>query len=106
MDNKEVRFAQGPPSNDDPPGARVSLATHAQVCAYLAADLKVDWQSLSWAGWPQLPYEALKKLPMLPPTPLEELRKITDPQVRRDALRARREADDAVAKEMQVAEAE
>jgi hypothetical protein len=56
-------------------------------------------RTIACAGWPQLPYEELKKLPELPPTPLDELRKIRDPQFRKDALRVRREADEASARE-------
>jgi hypothetical protein len=52
-------------------------------------------RTIACAGWPQLNYEELKKLPELPPTPLEELRKIRDPQLRKDALRVRREVDSA-----------
>ena len=101
MDNKEVIFAQGPPKNDDPPGARAHLATHAQVIAALIEE-RVDWRTLSCAGWPQLPYADLKALPEVPPTPLEELRKIRDPALRKDALRARREADEIRTKELAV----
>ena len=105
VDSKEVRFAQASPGNDDPPNARKGLATHAQVVAALAAE-HVDWRKLSCAGWPQLPYAELSKLPNLPPTPLDELRKISNPQLRKDALKARREVDDAKAKELAVTEAE
>lgn len=84
---------------------QVGLATHAQVIAALVAE-RVDWQRLTYAGWPQLPYAELKKLAELPPTPLEELRKIQDKQLRLDALRARREADEARVKESQAQEAE
>lgn len=99
VENKEVLFAQGPPKNDDAPGARANLASHAQVIEALAVE-RVDWRDLSCAGWPQLSYDELKKLPELPPTPLEELRKIRDPQLRKDAMRARREANEVRAKEM------
>lgn len=58
------------------------------------------------AGWPQLPYEQLKGLHELPPTPLEELRKIPDPALRKDALRVRREADEAREREFASTEAE
>lgn len=51
-------------------------------------------RTIEWVGWPQLPYEELKQLPQLPPTPVEELRKILDPELRRAALRAKREADE------------
>lgn len=57
-------------------------------------------REIVYAGWPQLPYDELKGLPELPPTPIEELRKIRDPQLRKDALRIRREADEAREKEM------
>jgi hypothetical protein len=56
---------------------------------------------LTVAGWPQVPYDMLKKIVNLPPTPIEELRKIRDPQLRKDALRMRREVDAAKAEEMQ-----
>ena len=79
--------------------------THAQVIAALA-DERVDWQALSCAGWPQLPYAQLKAMKSLPPTPLEELRKIADPVLRKDAMRIRREVDEAREKEFQAAAAE
>lgn len=105
MNNKPVHFALAPPANDDPPGARSHLATHAQVIAALAAE-RVDWRTLSYAGWPQLPYKDLMALPELPPTPIDELKKIRDSQMRKDALKARREVDDARAKELVAVEAE
>lgn len=101
-DGKKVLFAPAPPGNDDPPGTRAKYANHAQVIAALA-DERVDWLKLACAGWPQLPYAELKKLPSLPPTPLVELRKIRDPELRRDALRARREADEVREKELEAA---
>lgn len=79
-----------------------SKCTHAQVIAALA-DERVDWQVLASAGWPQLPYAQLKSLKEVPPTPLEELRKIADPALRKDALRLRRETDAAREKEMAAA---
>jgi hypothetical protein len=102
---KEVLFAAQPPSPDDPVGSRKHLATHAQVIAALAAE-RIDWQALVCAGWPQLPYAQLVKLPDLPPTPLEELRKIADPALRKDALKARREVDEVRAKELAATELE
>lgn len=108
MDNKKVLFAMSPPSADDKPGARKDLATHAQIIAALAAE-RIDWKTLSYAGWPQLPYAELAgmvKSNTIPPTPLEELRKITDPALRKDALRARREVDEMILKESQAAEDE
>lgn len=105
LNDKEVRFAQAPPANDDQPDARANLATHAQVIAALAAE-RIDWRTLSCAGWPQLSYAELIKIPELPPTPIEELKKIRDPQLRKDALRARREVDSAREKELVDADAE
>ena len=52
------------------------------------------------AGWPQLPYDDLKKLPELPPTPREELEKIRDPKIRKDALRVKAEVMAAREKEL------
>lgn len=103
-DGVEYRFAQGPPTNNDNPNTRSKLATHAQVIAALAAE-RIDWTKLSCAGFPQLCYGDLKKMAELPPTPIEELRKIKDHQLRKDALRVRREVDEArAAEEMQSAE--
>lgn len=59
-------------------------------------------RTITCAGWPQLTYEQLMGLPELPPTPLEELQKIRDPKLRRDAMKARREVDDLRAKELQM----
>lgn len=105
VDNKAVLFAQCAPVADDVPGVRDKLATHAQVIAALAEE-RVDWQKLACAGWPQLPYAELKKLRGLPPTPLDELRKIKDATLRKDALRIRREVDETSARELLAAEAE
>lgn len=110
VDNKEVRFAQAAPKADDPPGARAKLATHAQVIEALAKE-RVDWTTLACAGWPQLPYEELVRLPdgVFPPVMgtkqereayLDELRKIRDPELRRAAIRLRREMEDTRAKEL------
>lgn len=63
-------------------------------------------RSVACAGWPQLPYEELKKLPEVPPTPIEELQKIKDPKLRKDALKFRAEATAAVEMELQEAAAE
>lgn len=63
-------------------------------------------RTIASAGWPQLPYDDLKRLPELPPTPLEELKKIRDVALRRDAMRIRREADEAMQAEMISAEEE
>lgn len=64
--------------------------SHTEVIAALEAE-RIDWQSLSYAGWPQLPYDQLKKLRQRPPTPESDLRKIRSPALRRDALRIWRE---------------
>lgn len=107
-DNKKVLFAMSPPNVDEKLGDRKDLATHAQVIAALALE-RIDWRTLTWAGWPQLPYDDLVlliKSNTLPPTPVEELRKIKDPNLRKDALRARREADELIAREMAAVEAE
>jgi hypothetical protein len=107
IDNKEIKFAPGPPGAYDPPGSRSDgrggyvsgFATHAQVLTALELE-RVEWQKLSYAGWPQLPYSELKKLDPLPPTPIAELRKIRDSVLRKDALRIRREADEQRAEEL------
>lgn len=105
IDGIKIRFADNPPGHNDQPNARGGFATHAQVIEALDAE-RIDWRKLTCAGWPQLPYEALMKLKELPPTPLEELRKIKDSSLRKDALRARRETDEVRAKEMQASEDE
>lgn len=64
------------------------------------------FRMIACAGFPQLPYDLLKKLPELPPTPYEELRKIRDSKLRQDALKARRERDEQREKELQATEAE
>lgn len=56
-------------------------------------------RSIVYAGWPQLPYEQLKKLKEVPMTPANDLRKIRDPELRKAALRLRSEVDDARMKE-------
>lgn len=62
-------------------------------------------RAIACAGWPQLPYDQLKKMAdLLPPTPAEELRKINDPKLRQDALRMRRELDEARMEAMTVEE--
>lgn len=61
-------------------------------------------RAIACAGWPQLKYSELVKLPETPPTPLEELMKIRDPELRKDALRRRREVDAAREKELQPTE--
>lgn len=61
-------------------------------------------RTLTCAGWPQLTYEELVKLPELPPTPVEELLKIPNLTLRRDAVRARRERDEAKRKQSEGSE--
>lgn len=48
-------------------------------------------REIVYAGWPQLPYVELAKLSELPPTPIVELQKILDGDLRRDALKIWRE---------------
>lgn len=103
LDGKEVWFAVTPPKHDEAPGARSKLGTHAKVVDALTAE-RVEWWRLACAGWPQLPYDSLKRvygedLTGLPPTPVDELRKIRDKQLRRDALKARIEYDEARSRE-------
>lgn len=109
VDNKRVLFASDPPKADVPLGERTperkDLATHAQVIAALAVE-RVDWRTLTFAGWPQLPYDdliSLFKSGKLPPTPIEDLRSIKDRELRLDALKVRREADAERTKELQLA---
>lgn len=104
-ENKVVLFAQGPPSPEDMPGSRDKYLRHAQVIEVLEAE-KVDWQALVSAGFPQLPYEKLKTLKVIPPTPIRELKKIRDLELRRAALKIRREVDEARHKELQEVEEE
>ena len=81
--------------------AIVDLAgTHAETIANLE-NSGVDWQKLTWAGWPQLPYEQLKELVRVPETPLDELLKIKDKSLRADAVRMRREVDAAAVEEVE-----
>lgn len=102
ISNKEVRFALAPPSPDDKPNSRKGLATHAQVIEALFGE-GVDWQTLTYAGFPQLPYSDLKKVKQLPPTPVEELIKIPNPTLRRDAVKIRRELNSILEKEREEA---
>lgn len=114
-DGKETKFALTPPASpfqgdSDIPVPR-GFATHAQVVAALEAE-RIDWTKLTCAGWPQLPYDRLKELTTpngngqaqfrFPSTPEDELRKIRDPKVRKDALRLRREWEADHAKELEL----
>lgn len=106
VDGKEVLFAMTAPLAGDPPPhdpQRKKYATHAQVIAALEQE-RIDWSKLTCAGFPQLPYEELKKLidkGMLPATPIEDLRSIKNPELRKAALKARREVDEVREKEEQ-----
>ncbi len=62
------------------------LATHEQVIVALESE-RIDWLTLNRAGTPQLLYDKLKEVPNLPMTSEEELRRIPDPQLRKDVLR-------------------
>lgn len=101
-DGKEVWFAQHAPKEDEQPDAegnlppsRRKLGTHKQVIDALTSDGH-NWRSCAWAGWPQLPYEQLKEIKnILPSTPIEELRKIRNENLRKDALKIRREIIEA-----------
>lgn len=101
IDGKEVKFAMSPPPGEIPDGAdievdptvrqseidaRKSYASHAKVVEALESE-RIEWMKLPMAGWPQLPYDKLKQLLRVPRTPLEELEKIRDSNMRRDALR-------------------
>lgn len=48
-------------------------------------------QTVQCAGWPQIPYDQLTKLKNLPKSADEDIAKISDPKLRRDAMRIRRE---------------
>ena len=87
---------------------------HAQVIEALHSE-RIDWTTLTCAGWPQLPYETLKALKSLPLWPFSSVHQptsavgaactcvqcsIKDSQLRKDALRLKREVDEARAKEM------
>lgn len=111
IEDKEVYFATTPPPPKEDrisPGqyqvdpARKRLATHAQVIAALDKE-RVDWQTLTYAGFPQLPYADLKKVKQLPPTPIEELLFIPNPILRRDAIKLRKELNAIIDKEREEA---
>lgn len=86
---------------------------HAQVVAALAEE-RVDWRNLVCAGWPQLPYAQLKAMGTLPPWPFAEQHVgdgkctcvrccIPNDSLRKDSIKAWREATEAQAKEMAAA---
>ncbi len=121
VDGKEVWFAPRPPIQDDPiPGhiihnrAKVRLATHAEAIAALAYE-RIDWQTLTCAGFPQLPYAELKKIKVMPFWPFSPTHdpaptagvfctcvrcSITDPSIRKDAMRLYAEGKEAREAEM------
>lgn len=66
--------------------------SHKEVIAKLK-EQGVDWQKIDATGWPQLPYAELKELVNVPPTPLDELVKIKNKELRMDAIKFRKEAD-------------
>ena len=106
VDGKKIMFADSAPENDQSGKItpRPQFATHAQVIAALSSE-RVDWKTLACAGWPQLPYAELVKLNgQLPPTPPEELAKIRDLQLRKDALKVRRGVIEAEEREIGVGE--
>ena len=76
-----------------------AIKLQAKLLADGIAQVAID-HAIACAGWPQLPYDELKKLPELPPTPEAELRKILDPKLRRDALRIRSEVNAEREKEL------
>ncbi len=119
IDGKEFWFATTPPAGDQDKeylmpyeprsikvrGRDVQLATHVEVIKALALE-RVNWTSLAWAGTPQLPYEELKKVERLHTASIDELRRIPDATLRKDALRVRREWEAARRKEIEAIEAE
>lgn len=91
-------FIDGTARVCDHRGNPMITGTHEEVTTHLE-ESGVDWQKLDWAGWPQLPYEKLKELITVPPTPIDELMRIKDKNLRADAIRLRKETDAALAEE-------
>lgn len=97
----EVRWRGRDNRNNARSGLTLADATkHQTRLLHEGNSMVAIGRTIVCAGWPQLPYEELKKLPEVPPTPLEELRKIRDPQMRKDAMRLKREIGAAREKEM------
>lgn len=69
--------------------------THKEVIVKLR-EHGLDWQKLDSAGWPQIPYTELKELISAPQTPLDELVKIKNRELRMDAIKYRKEVDAAI----------
>lgn len=127
IDGKDVWFAPRPPQQDDPiaghivhNGKKAPLASHLDVIEALAHE-RIDWQTLTHAGWPQLPYAELKKIKSLPFWPFSADHdpaptagafctcvtcSIRNPQIRKDAIRARHEWKEAREAEVRSVEAE
>ena len=62
--------------------------THKEVIERLRAN-GIDWQNLSWAGFPQLPYSDLKKLKHIPQELSEDdWKKVPHGTIRKDMKRA------------------
>lgn len=88
-----LRMPLQPPTNEeDSYQKRASFPRHAEVIAELR-QMGIDWQRLTYAGWPQLEYEQLKEIAVLPPTPRDELARIRVKALRADAIKMRDEAD-------------
>lgn len=120
IDGREIKFAATGPHPRYPevlrPAEERGLATHKQVIEALAME-RVDWRTLTCAGFPQLCYEELVQLTegTIPPVPtttedqtasITELRKIRDSELRKAALRFRREQFEAREKEARAVEEE
>lgn len=98
--------------------SNMSLEAALKTQKSLVSDGNIDVtisREIASAGWPQLPYEELKKLPVsaLPPVLMDgssrdqymdSLRKIPDHNLRKDAMRFRKEMYDSLLKEMVAAE--
>lgn len=85
-----------------------ALERQAQLTKETGVGSVVVARQIVCAGWPQLPYEELKKLPQdsLPYTPMDDLRTIPDVLLRKDAMRMRREMEAQRLKEVQMADEE
>lgn len=88
-------FIDGTARVYDHRGNQMLSGPHSEVVEKLK-ELGTDWQRLNSAGWPQLPYDQLKELSFVPVTPLDELLKIKDKERRADAVRYRKELDEAL----------
>lgn len=98
--------------------SNLALEAATKIQHSLASEGNMDVtlvREIACAGWPQLQYDELKKLPpsALPPVMtdgtgndsyIESLRKIPDPTLRKDAIRFRREMYSSFLKEVVAAE--